>query len=60
MTNIGIANANRAYICMTTNAMFFLEDMLQKMTQRRERELQYWRDLLCSAKNRGEIKKEID
>lgn len=60
LTNIGIANANRAYICMTTNAMFFLEDMLQKMTQRRERELQYWRDLLCFAKNRGEIKKEID
>lgn len=30
LTNIGIANANRAYICMTTNAMFFLEDMLQK------------------------------
>ena len=60
LTNIGIANANRAYICMTTNAMFFLEDMLQKMTQRRERELQYCRDLLCFAKNRGEIKKEID
>lgn len=60
LTNIGIANANRAYICMTTNAMFFLEDMPQKMTQRRERELQYWRDLLCFAKNRGEIKKEID
>lgn len=50
LTNIGIANANRAYICMTTNAMFFLEDMLQKMTQRRERELQYWRDLLCLQK----------
>lgn len=60
LTNIGIANANRAYICMTTNAMFFLEDMLQEMKQRRERELQYWRDLLCSAKNKGEIKKEID
>lgn len=60
LTNIGIANANRAYICMTTNAMFFLEDMLQKMTQRRERELQYWRALLCSAKNKGEIKKGID
>lgn len=60
LTNIGIANANRAYICMTTNAMFFLEDMLQKMTQRRERELQYLHDLLCSAKNKGEIKKEID
>lgn len=60
LTNIGIANANCAYICMTTNAMFFLEDMLQKMSQRRERELQYWRDLLCFAKNRGEIKKEID
>lgn len=60
LTNIGIANANRAYICMTTNAMFFLEDMLQEMKQRRERELQYWRDLLCFAKNRGEIKKEID
>ena len=60
LTNIGIANANRAYICMTTNAMFFLEDMLQKMAQRREGELQYWRDLLYSAKNKGEIKKEID
>lgn len=60
LTNIGIANANRAYICMTTNAMFFLEDMLQEMKQRRERELQYWRDLLCYAKNKGEIKKEID
>ena len=60
LTSIGIANANRAYICMMTNAMFFLEDMLQKMAQRREGELQYWRDLLYSAKNKGEIKKEID
>jgi len=60
LTNIGIANVNRAYICMTTNAMLFLGDVLQKMTQRRERELKYWYELLCVAKNRGEIKAEID
>ena len=46
LTSIGIANANRAYICMMTNAMFFLEDMLQKMAQRREGELQYWRKVV--------------
>lgn len=58
--NMGIYNVSRAYVCIASNAMNMLENQKGKAYLWLEKELNYWKEILALAQQKGEIKKNID
>lgn len=59
-TSIGIANANRAFVYMAVNAMTFSEEIIEDILRRRNKEIEYWKEILLRATERGEIEANLD
>lgn len=59
-TSIGIVNANRAFVYIAANAMTFSEEIIKDILLRRNKEIEYWKEILLRAIEKGEIKAELD
>lgn len=59
-TSIGIANANRAFVYIAVNAMAFSEEIIEDTLRRRNKEIEYWKEILLWATEKGEIKEDLD
>lgn len=59
-TSIGIMNANRAFVYIAANAMAFSEEIVENTLLRRNKEIEYWKENLLRAIEKGEIKANLD
>lgn len=59
-TSIGIMNANRAFVYIAANAMAFSEEIVENTLLRRKKEIEYWKENLLRAIEKGEIKADLD
>lgn len=59
-TSIGIININRAFIHIAANAMAFSEEIIENTLLRRDKEIEYWKEILSRAIGNGEIRAELD
>lgn len=59
-TSIGIVNVNRAFVYIAANAMAFSENIIEDTLLRRNKEIEYWKEMLLRAIEKGEIKANLD
>ena len=59
-TSIGILNINRAFVYIAANAMAFSEKIIEETLRRRDKEIEYWKEILLQAIEKGEIKANLD